>query len=152
MSDNSSDDPKELYEKAEEFIDRDDFLKASECLNKALEIDPNYTEAMMKLGYVHMRLEFKRISIDHIFIKDEQVLWYNSYETNFFRERLSALYNGLIIAIFFIIFGIIFTIQFGFFYLFFFIFAFPGIFIALRGFIKIVSIKNKLISIPDDPR
>ena len=38
MSDNFSEDPKELYEKAMEFIDKSDFLKALECLNKALEV------------------------------------------------------------------------------------------------------------------
>ena len=99
-----------------------------------------------------MRLEFKKSLIDHIITKDEQVFWYNSYKTNLFRIGLSELYGGLFMAIFIIIFGIFFTIQFGFLYLVFFIFAFPVIFIALRGFIKIVSIKNKLISIPDDPR
>ncbi|GAG65153.1 unnamed protein product, partial [marine sediment metagenome] len=67
MSDNYAEDPKELYEKAGEFIEKSDFLKALDCLNKALEIDPNYAEAMSRLGYVHMRLEFKKLPMKEVF-------------------------------------------------------------------------------------
>ncbi|GAG65149.1 unnamed protein product, partial [marine sediment metagenome] len=46
---------------------KSDFLKALDCLNKALEIDPNYAEAMSRLGYVHMRLEFKKLPMKEVF-------------------------------------------------------------------------------------
>ena len=54
MKNKFSEDPKELYEKAENFIDKAEFTKALEYLNKVLEIYPKYAEFVSKLGYVHM--------------------------------------------------------------------------------------------------
>ena len=67
MSDKISAEAKELYEKAEEFIENSHFPEALECLNKVLEINPNYAEALSKLGYVHAKLKYKKMSKDQVF-------------------------------------------------------------------------------------
>ncbi|MFX1480472.1 MAG: tetratricopeptide repeat protein [Promethearchaeota archaeon] len=57
----------ELSNKASEYINNKEFEKALKYLNKALEIEPNYAEAMSKLGYIHYRLDYKEMSKEEVF-------------------------------------------------------------------------------------
>ena len=64
----------ELYNKAIEFINKLDFQNALEFLNKSLELDPNYAEAMSQLGYVHYKLNYKNMSREDVFNLSKKAL------------------------------------------------------------------------------
>ncbi len=62
--------PKEaqvLYNRAEEYIDKREYKKAIDCLIRSLEIEPYYAEAISRLGYVHYKLEYKKMSREEVF-------------------------------------------------------------------------------------
>ena len=58
---------KDLYNKAEEYIDNRQYENALDYLNKVLEITPNYAKALSTLGYVHVKLGFKEMSKKKVF-------------------------------------------------------------------------------------
>jgi len=64
----------ELFIKANEHIDNKEFEKALSCLNRALEIEPNYAETMSKLGYIHYRLDYKKMSKEQVFNLSKKAL------------------------------------------------------------------------------
>jgi len=64
----------ELFNKANEHIDSKEFEESLKYLNEALEIEPNYAEAMSKLGYIHYRLDYKKMSKEEVFNLSKKAL------------------------------------------------------------------------------
>jgi len=64
----------ELFNKANEHIDNKEFEEALGCLNRALEIEPNYAEVMSKLGYIHYKLDYKEMTKEEVFNLSKKAL------------------------------------------------------------------------------
>jgi len=64
----------ELYNKADQYIDKKKYDKALDFLKNALEIEPNYAEAMSRLGFVHSKLNYKEMSKDEVFELSKRAL------------------------------------------------------------------------------
>lgn len=63
-----------LYQKANNYIENEDFEKALEYLELALKINPTFGEAMSKLVFVHYKLNFRRLSKKKVFELAEKAI------------------------------------------------------------------------------
>ena len=68
----------DLYDKAENFIESREYEKALSNLNKALDIEPEYAEAMSKIGTVHTILNFKQMSKEEVIKLSQRALELNA--------------------------------------------------------------------------
>jgi len=64
----------DLYNIAAKHIDNKEYKKALNFFKKALEIEPNYAEAMSKLGYVHSILNYKEMSKEEVYELSKRAL------------------------------------------------------------------------------
>ncbi len=85
-----------LYQKANNFIEHENFEKALEYLDLALKLNPIFAEAMSKLVFVHYRLNFKKLSKSKVFEIAEKALnlndkspitWKHMGNAHFFMEQ-----------------------------------------------------------------
>ncbi|MFX0072186.1 MAG: tetratricopeptide repeat protein [Candidatus Hermodarchaeota archaeon] len=62
------------YNKANVYISEKKYINALSCLKKALELYPNYAQALSLLGYVHYQLKFKELSKEEVFELSKKAL------------------------------------------------------------------------------
>ncbi|MFX1365838.1 MAG: tetratricopeptide repeat protein [Promethearchaeota archaeon] len=69
----------ELYNKAEVLIEKKKYEEALSILNKVLNIEPEYADAMSKIGTVHTLLIFKQMSKEEVIKLSERALELNNH-------------------------------------------------------------------------
>ena len=71
----------DLYEKAKNEIEEKRFEEALLNLQKAMEINPDFAEALSLIGYVHYKLKFQ--SKEHTRITSRQGIYQHRYALKF---------------------------------------------------------------------